>query len=59
MIDLTNGWSKSNFNFHVVNFAKSKHAQHLIDHKESYLSDFNSYLSNTLSVQLNQIENDP
>ena len=51
MIDLTNGWSKSNFNFHTINFAKSKHAQHLIVHKDDYLSGFNTYLANSLSIQ--------
>ena len=48
MIELTDGWKRGNFKFETINWRKSKHAQHLIVHKDDYLNSFNSYLSEVL-----------
>ena len=48
MIELTDGWKRGNFKFETINWPKSKHAQHLIIHKDDYLNSFNSYLSEVL-----------
>ena len=44
MIELTDGWKCADFDFETINWPKSKHAQHLIVHKDDYLISFNSYL---------------